>query len=308
MTVAVQTKSRFEYGRHETFAVRYGWLGKGLRRMEASHDGFQGDEHDVVALGLGSRMVKSLRYWLEASGLGELRAAKDEGRRVRRLHASAFGSAVLELDPWLEYPATWWMIHVNLARRFTSVWGWFFNDFRERVFDRPASVDAYLRHLLLHAANQPSLATTQRDIACLLLAYAAPAAGQPTDPEDSTFSPLRNLGLVLRHEDTGRFEKARPLDRIPLEAFLACADAQAQDLGQESLSTGDMVGRRGGPGLVFGLNGDAVEELATWAARDYASLGVTLDLLGAERRLRVPPAEDMRFWLVRHFARTRTNI
>ena len=29
----VQPKARFEFGRHETFAVRHGWLGKGLERL-----------------------------------------------------------------------------------------------------------------------------------------------------------------------------------------------------------------------------------------------------------------------------------
>lgn len=188
--------TRYEYGRHETFAVRHGWLGKGLERMDASPDGFAAGQDAVVDLGLGSRMVLSLRYWLEASGLADAQLVQSDGRRTRRLHASRLGGVVRERDPHLEYPATWWFVHLALARRFRSVWGWFFNDFRERGFDRPACVDAYARHLRLHASRAPSPAMAQRDVACLLLAYAAPPAGEPLDPEDGTASPLRELGLV----------------------------------------------------------------------------------------------------------------
>lgn len=303
MTIEMPTKSRYEYGRHETFAVRHGWLGKGLRRMDASPDGFHADQDAIVDLGLGSRMVTSLRYWLEASGLADERIVEVDGRKIRQLHTSRLGDVVRERDPYLEYPATWWFVHMSLARRPRSIWGWFFNDFRERAFDRPICVDAYLRHLRLHASREPSLSVAQRDVACLLLAYGTSPASEPRDPEDGTASPLRDLGLVVRYEEVGRFEKTQPLDQVPIEAFLACAAAEAEDIGQDSLSMNELLGRRGGPGMVFGLSGDAIEEMAARGARDYAKVGVTLDVLGAERRLRTPLMDGMHFWLERHFQR-----
>jgi hypothetical protein len=303
MSPETLTKSRYEYGRHETFAVRHGWLGKGLSRMDASPAGFNADEAAVVDLGLGSRMVKSLRYWLEASGVGELRSVEVDGRKVRELHTSALGRVVQVRDPFMEYPATWWFVHLNLARRSGSVWSWFFNDFRERLFERPTCVEAYLRHLRINAANEPTLSVAQRDIACLLAAYGTASANEPRDPEDGTASPLRDLGLVLRHEEAGRFEKTRPLDEVPIEVFLACAAAQSEVLRLESLSMGELIGRRGGPGLLLGMSSEAIEDLSARGARDCGKLGVTLDLLGAERRLRVPMMGGTQFWLDRHFQR-----
>jgi len=303
MSTETLTKSRYEYGRHETFAVRHGWLGKGLSRMDSSPAGFNADETAVVELGLGSRMVKSLRYWLEASGVGELRSVEVDGRKVRELHTSALGQVVHARDPFMEYPATWWFVHLNLARRSGSVWGWFFNDFRERLFERPTCVEAYLRHLRINAANEPTLSVAQRDVACLLATYGTASANEARDPEDGTASPLRDLGLVLRHEETGRFEKTRPLDEIPIEVFLACAAAQSEALRLESLSMGELIGRRGGPGLLLGMTSEAIEDLSARGARDCGKLGVTLDLLGAERRLRVPMMGGTQFWLDRHFQR-----
>lgn len=304
MTAAAATRERlrFEYGRHETFAVRHGWLGKGIAYIQDEAAGFAADEAAVVELGLGSRMVKSLRYWLEASGLASPEVSDDGERRSRRLRPSRLAEVIRQRDPHLEYPATWWFVHLHLARRPRSVWGWFFSDYRERNFDRAVCVEAYLRHLRLHAVNEPSLSVAQRDVACLLAAYAAPAAAEPQDPEDGTSSPLRDLGLVVRHADTGRFERTRPLDGVPLEAFLACVAAAAADAGQESMSVGEMLGRGGGPGTVFGLDAEAIEDMAMRASRDLTTRGVTLDLLGAERRLRVPMA-DPADWLDRHFVR-----
>ena len=175
--------------------------------------------------------------------------------------------------------------------------------FPERLFERPTCVEAYLRHLRINAANEPTLSVAQRDIACLLAAYGTASANEPRDAEDGTASPLRDLGLVLRHEETGRFEKTRPLDEIPIEAFLACAAAQSEALRIESLSMGDLIGRRGGPGLLLGMTSEAIEDLSARGARDCGKLGVTLDLLGAERRLRVPMMGGTQFWLDRHFQR-----
>jgi hypothetical protein len=299
---AVKKRQRFEYGRHETFAVRHGWLGKGIAYVSDDAPGFSDDEAAVVDLGLGSRMVKSLRYWMEASGLASPKGSDDGEWKSRRLYWSRLGQIISQRDPHLEYPATWWFVHLHLARRLPSVWGWFFSDFRERNFDRAVCVQAYLSHLRLNASNAPSVSTAQRDVACVLSAYAAPAASEPQDPEDATSSPLRELGLVIKYIDTGRFEKTRPLDDVPIEAFLACVAAAAADLEQEAMSVEEMLRRRSGPGTVFGLDAETIEDMAIRAARDFAARGVALDFLGAERRLRVPNG-GAAGWLDRHFER-----
>jgi hypothetical protein len=107
---------------------------------------------------------------------------------------------------------------------------------------------------------------------------------------------------VVKHADTARFEKIRPLDGVPIEAFLACVAAAAADQEQDSMSIGEMLGRGGRPGTVFGLDAETIGDMAGRAAKNFAPLGVTFDLLGAERRLRVPTG-DAADWLERHFER-----
>lgn len=300
------TRSRFEYGRHNKFPVRYGWLGKGLARMDRSPTGFRDEPGAVLELGLGTKMVTSLRYWLEATALGTVRVAEGDSRKDKQLHTSQLGQVVLERDPYLEFPVTWWFIHLALARRDNSVFGWFFSDFRERMFDRATCSEAFIRHLKQNAAKEPGQKVAQDDVACVISAYASHSAPHRPDPEDGTASPLRELGLLLFHHDTKRYERTRPLDQPPLEAFVSCVALQAESLGQDSVSLGEMLGRRGGPGVIMGLGGDEIESMAARSAREYAGLGVTLDRLGAERRLRVPPMAGPQFWLDRHFQRLRS--
>ena len=80
---------KFEYGRHETFTIRHGWLGKGLSRLSAEM-GFDTETSTADALGLGSRMVKSLGYWLEATNL----ATPEIEGRSRTLGPSEIGQLI----------------------------------------------------------------------------------------------------------------------------------------------------------------------------------------------------------------------
>ncbi|CCG08727.1 DUF4007 family protein [Pararhodospirillum photometricum] len=301
MSNAAVKQAKFEFGRHETFAVRHGWLGKGMARIESS-EGFKADLATADALGIGSRMVKSLQFWLDASGLAQFERDLENGPRSRRLVLSPLGWTVMKRDPYLEFPATWWFIHLSLASREGSVWSWFFNDFRERTFERSACVEAFIRHLKEHSSNQTTPDVAKRDVSCLLLAYAAASANDRMDPEDATICPLRDLAMVLRHSDTGRYEKTRPLDQVPLEAVLACVSSLAMEVSTDSVPLGEVVRRRRGPARVFGLGSDMIDDIAATAEQVYGHIGVKVTLLGAERHLSVPALRPDE-WLERHFQR-----
>ncbi len=309
MNQASAVRPRFEYGRHETFPVRHGWLGKGLARVRKTGSIYPNLETADV-LGLGSRMAKSLQFWLEASGLAKFksRAAKSglKGRSKRKDWCiKDLGTTVTRNDPYFEYPITWWFVHTALAQRERSAWGWFFNDFHERHFTRDTCVNAFRDYAAEHAANQPSAAVAERDIACLLQAYAVPSAGVVADPEDGTVCPLRDLGLVVRHSEISRFEKARPLDAIPVEAFLACVSTLARQNGSDSVAFADMMRQRNGIARIFGLGSDQIEAMAEAAAEVYRYQGVHITLLGSERHL-VLPKYSTSGWFDAHFQRIRT--
>lgn len=121
---------RFSYGGHVTFPVRYGWLPKGLSRIR--QDGAFHPNTDVGDdLGLGSKMVESLGFWLKATGL-----VRDAGDARTGRAPSEIADLVIAHDPYCELPGTWWFLHLVLATREGTVWSWFFNDHSDRIFDR----------------------------------------------------------------------------------------------------------------------------------------------------------------------------
>lgn len=295
-------KTRYEFGRHETFALREGWLDKGLARLMTHPEGFRPDLDTADDLGIGSRMAKSLAYWLDAAGL----VAREEGRKRGAAFASVFGKAVHALDPHFEYPVTAWFVHIMLARRPGSVWNWFFNDFRSQSFLREGCIEEFSRAIREHSVNQTTPGVIQREVACLLNTYAALPPSEPVDPEDLTVSPMRSLGLVVRHHDTGRFEKTRPLDAVPVEAFIAAVVLLAEDRGSSTLPLTDLIALRNSPGRLFNLDGDMVSEAAQAAAEAYGKEGVRLSLHGATRTITVAEG-SAESWYERHFSRIGTR-
>ena len=220
-------KIKFEYGRHGTFHLREGWLAKGIQEVNVKKN-FSPNLETAYRLGLGSRMVQSLGYWLEATNLVEVQSGKT-GDKKRSVVLSNLGKLILEKDPYFEFTATLWMIHLNLAIRQGSIWQWYYNVFNQRSFSRETCTEAFVRYLKEHASNQAVFRTCQREVSCLLSLYSTPSNAEQIDPEDSTVSQFRSLELIRKNYETGNFERSSPLDRIPVEVFLAAVSQMISD-------------------------------------------------------------------------------
>ncbi|SDM66484.1 Protein of unknown function [Methylobacterium phyllostachyos] len=290
---------RYRYGRHETFAVRYGWLTKAAYQVE-EQGGLDASLETADELGLGSKMIQSLQFWVEAMGLVQTQERAAGATERQRL--TDLGALVWRHDRYLEYPATWWFLHMELCSAPGTVWSWFFNEFEERHFDRNACVDAFLRHTREKAQNPATPAVAQKDVACLLAAYAAPMAAETADPEDGVASPLRELGLILRHDQVHRFERVRAPFRLPPEAFLAAASKLASVLGKGSLSLEELARRPKGPGRLLCLGFESLDAAVEAACDTYWKQGVRTELLGAERHLLLPAKAPVH-WLKDHYRR-----
>ena len=97
------------FGRHETFALRYGWLTKGFQAISDDPKIFEADDA-TVTLGVGKNMVSSIRFWLQATRLAE--------RTKEGFFPTKLGDAIFNeegWDPYLEDEATIWLIHWLLS-------------------------------------------------------------------------------------------------------------------------------------------------------------------------------------------------
>lgn len=287
---------RYQYGGHATFAVRYGWLPKGISRL-VKNGTFAANTDAADELGLGSKMVESLAYWLDLMGLGMPR----EGARTS-ITPSPMAELINEFDPFCEFPGTWWFLHLELARKEGTVWSWFFNDFQDRIFDRLTCTDAFQQHTKAHALRPATPGVAQRDIACLLSSYAARPGVDVVDPDDVGACPLRELGLILRHDAVNRFERARNPFAVPVEVFLACASHLSEVTGKSALTLRELASARGGPGRLLGLGIDAVEEMVGEIGRVRWADGVGVETSAGERQLVLERQEPV-YWLSGLYAR-----
>jgi hypothetical protein len=60
-----------KFSGHETFACRYAWLPKALQAIQSDPRVFADDDEAIVELGVGKNMVRSIRFWVEASGMAK---------------------------------------------------------------------------------------------------------------------------------------------------------------------------------------------------------------------------------------------
>lgn len=98
------------FGGHESFAVREGWLSRGLELL-ANQPELLVDQHAEDHLGVGRNMAKAIRHWLVAAGLASASTAT-----VDHFAFTPFGKQIYKSDPHLLDLGTWWMLHVNLVR------------------------------------------------------------------------------------------------------------------------------------------------------------------------------------------------
>ena len=119
---------------HQTFAVRSGWLKKGLDALldppKGSDTTVFTEDEALVILGVGKNMVQSIRHWLVVTGMAE------EQEESRGLKPTVLGKAIFvgddAWDSFLEDIATLWLLHWQLAGPGSQAfsWVWAFNEFQ----------------------------------------------------------------------------------------------------------------------------------------------------------------------------------
>ena len=97
---------------NESFNFREGWLRKGMRCVAENEDLFSQD--DVMErLGVGSKMVKSIRFWLQATHLTEEQYT-NSGRSRSQFITEDFGEIIAEYDPYFDDLFTLFLVHYHI--------------------------------------------------------------------------------------------------------------------------------------------------------------------------------------------------
>jgi Protein of unknown function (DUF4007) len=272
-----------QFGGHETFPLREGWLHKGLELVRADARAFE-DEHVADRLGVGRNMAKSIRHWLHACGL--------TAAGVFECQLTALGKGVWANDPYFLSPTTWWMMHIELATNQESAysWWWFFNNFHAERFEKPTCVDGLRRYLAFAKSRVPKDETLLRDVGCMLACYSRPIPGLREDPEDSKHSPMIELGLIDHHRESGQYRVHRGAKRLS-HAVLAYSIARAFDRRGEPVPSSvllhDLARLESGPARTFCLSPDTLFQTIEDASRASSQSLVEIGGMAGQRTVKL---------------------
>lgn len=259
--------TRHTFARHETFHPRFGWLKKGFDRAARDPTVFLQDDA-TVQLGVGKNMVRSLRYWCTAFKLLENDAP------------TAFGQQLLGStgwDPYLEDPASLWLLHWKLLELpcAATAWDFVFNRFRSVEFT-PEELFNQLCDYRDRAAARVADSSLRKDISCLLRMYGAQPFKAAVS-EESLDCPFAELGLIRFAGNVRSYTfRIGPKPTLPAEIVVyTCLRYGAQVApGVQNMPVAKLLYDYGSPGLVFRLTESALYE-AIEAVGDADSLGIT---------------------------------
>lgn len=265
---------RGAFSGHETFPFRYTWMRKAIQFVRDDPTGFARDDA-MVELGVGKNMVRSMRHWALVAGVIEEDPAV-RNNRGSHLRATWFGRKLLAdggWDPFLEDPATAWLLHWQVASTSdqATTWFWVFNLLPQPEFSRSDLLRWLVQVVEVGGWSRVSAESLKRDLDCFLRCYVPAKASRKTSTDDGLDCPLIELGLLRDLRERGTFVLNRADHPSLPDEILAYALvehlARTGNGHVKTIPLDQVAFASGSPGRVFCLTEDALllrlEKLST---------------------------------------------
>lgn len=247
------------FARHETFHPRFGWLKKGFDAVTCDPNIFLSEDAHIK-LGVGKNMAKSIRYWCRAFKLID-----DNG-------ITAFGKQLLDedgFDPYLEDPASLWLLHWQLLKPpyLATAWYFVFFLFRKNEFKVDGSL---LSDLKIYSeqtfGSRIADSSLKKDAACLVRMYLR-QNDKDSFNEDNLDCPFAELGLITEVGSNLVFNIGQKQSLPPEIIVAACLDyANHVSPTTQTISLNRLLYEAGSPGMAFKITAsvlcDAIEQVA----------------------------------------------
>ena len=238
---------------HDRFFIRKGWLSKGMKHVQKNPLVFvDKEENPMDALGIGSNMVKSLRYWLQAVGLTQ---EPRTGRRDQTL--TPFGNTIYAHDRFVEEMGTLHLLHYKLAtnKEDATAWYFFFNKFIATEFTREDFINS-LQSYILMSGESISVASRSlsEDFACIINTYVPRYKTNPgkVSPENNIDCPLGEIGLIdILANKT--FKKSIPSPNT-FDPWIVLAIISDRANGRNQIGLNELLTAEGNIGRIFNLD------------------------------------------------------
>lgn len=249
--MASNSKIKIKLQGHEKFALREGWLNKGLIMVKKNPAAFQGKDGPDI-FGIGNNMVKSLRYWLRAFGLIE--EAPGKGANL-----TAMGELILQNDPYFEDIFTIWLLHSYIAKNKDEATSWymFFNKVGVQDLEKEQIERILIKEITKYAAGAIfSEKSVGNDLDVILNMYGK--TKEISDPEDKSNSPLAQLGLIKN--TNGKYSQNHP-NRKDINELIILQELAYLFEGKESISIDDAINGENGLAKIYQISTVTANEI-----------------------------------------------
>lgn len=252
---------------HQTFPFRYTWLKKGVDAVTEDPTIFSSEDASVT-LGVGKNMVASIRHWCTVAQLiKKVDAPQSGGFTAIEFGKKIFGDDDQDgFDPYLDDPATLWLIHWLIAtnKNQATTWYWAFNILQRNQFTQSTFKEGLKEWTQQQTQSMQRVSenTLQRDVNCFIRTYCQSRHHSNTVVAEETFDcPLVELNLITEFPDGNGYEFQRgKKETLPIEIFAATLVAFwiACLSDKDTLPFSELMYAPLSPGRIFRLDEDTM--------------------------------------------------
>ncbi len=185
---------------HESFTIREGWLTKGIFEISKNPKLFS-EKNLTDIFGIGTNMVKSLKFWLIVSNL------ITEDKQKNGYVLTELGQAIKDFDPYMEDLFTLYLVHIQITQSTDRalIWNLFFNYCNMKTFSK-SDLLVRMEYILESRNLEYNEKILNDELSALLKTYSSEQKDET--PEDNFTCPLVDLKLIKKLEkDTYQKEK-----------------------------------------------------------------------------------------------------
>jgi hypothetical protein len=240
---------------HDTFFIRKGWLSKGMRCVSDKPNVFiDRTENPMDVLGIGSNMVKALRYWLQAVGLT---VEPHSGKKIQTL--TELGKKIYKEDQYIEEVGTLLLLQYKLVSNsdFATAWYFFFNEFSMSEFSKDDFVEALMNYIKMNNDGETyARRSLEDDFNCIINTYLPRYKTNPSKvlPENNIDCPFGELGLIdILNKKKKTYKKSYPAAKS-IDPWVAMAVISDRANGRKEISLNELLMSPCNIGRVFNLD------------------------------------------------------
>lgn len=234
----------YKFKKNETFRIRDGWIEKALNVINDNNGVNIFQKNDGIGyLGVGSNMVKAIKYWLTASNL--------IGGKNNEL--TNLGRILLKYDPYLEDIFSLWFIHYQIATNVEecAVISTLFNEYPWNYIERNQAISFLTDYFNNNSEKEINVSSMINDLNVFFSSYSSDEFVVDNTPEDNMLCPLCNLGLLEEIGHNHYKKKCPPYYQLnSLVVYYSLLKAYEE---YESFSIDDALDIKNGPGKLFNI-------------------------------------------------------